>query len=34
VPASATRLTDHPLAILRLGLALQFAGFLALVAIH
>jgi hypothetical protein len=28
------RLTDHPLAILRLGLALQFAGFLALVAIH
>src|SRR4051794_22284641 len=28
------RLTDHPLAILRLGLALQFAGFVALVAIH
>src|SRR5215213_10362243 len=28
------RLTDHPLAILRLGLALQFTGFLALVAIH
>src|SRR5215217_4853598 len=28
------RLTDHPLAILRLGLALQFAGFLALVAIR
>ena len=28
------RLTDHPLAILRLGLALQLAGFLALVAIH
>jgi len=28
------RITDHPLAILRLGLALQFAGFLALVAIH
>jgi len=28
------RLTDHPLAILRLGLALQFAGFVALVAIQ
>jgi hypothetical protein len=28
------RLTDHPLAILRLGRALQFAGFVALVAIH
>ena len=28
------RLADHPLAILRLGLALQFAGFLALVAIR
>src|SRR4051794_1812191 len=28
------RLSQHPLAILRLGLALQFAGFVALVAIH
>jgi hypothetical protein len=27
-------LAEHPLAILRLGLALQFAGFIALVAIH
>jgi hypothetical protein len=28
------RLTDHPLAILRLGMALQLAGFIAIVAIH